>query len=94
MKPFYSVLYITPEPVSDEKIAVGLFLNSDKKPVFDYSEEKLKIASNLVGSDAVDSLEKMLRNIKKKATSISDDRNQIEAFDINPFYRILFQLFE
>lgn len=85
MKPFYSVLYITPEPVSDEKIAVGLFLNSDKKPVFDYSEDKLKIASNLVGSDTVNSLERMLRNIRKKATFISKDRNQIEAFDINPF---------
>ena len=85
MKPFYSVLYIKPEPVSEERIAVGLFLNADKRPAFDYSEEKLKVAANLIGSDATDSIERMLRNIKKKADSVSKDKNQVEAFNINPF---------
>lgn len=85
MKSFYSILYIKPEPASDEKVAVGLLLNAYKKPIFDYSNEKLKIAANLVGAETTDSIERKLKNIKKKITSISETENQIEAFDINPF---------
>lgn len=85
MKSFYSILYIEPEPVSEEKISVGLFLNADKKPIFDYSEDKLKIASNIIGSETTDSLERILRNIKKKTDSISGDEKQAEAFDVKPF---------
>lgn len=61
MKAFYSVLYIRPEPVSDEKISIGLFLNSTKKPLFNFSEKKLKIAAKLIGSDTADSIERMLK---------------------------------
>ena len=85
MKPFYSVLYLKSESISDEKIAVGMFLNAEKKPVFDYSEEKLKVASKVIDSDAVDSIERTLKNIKKKVRSFSMDKTQAEAFDIEPF---------
>lgn len=91
MKSFYSILYIEPEPVSEEKISVGLFLNADRKPMFDYSEDKLKIASNLIGSETADSLERVLRNIKKKAKSISGDEKQAEAFDVKPFSESYFK---
>jgi len=91
MKSFYSILYIKPEPASDEKVAVGLLLNANKKPVFDYSNEKLKIAANLVGAETTDSLERKLKNIKKKITLISETENQIEAFDINPFSESYFK---
>lgn len=91
MKSFYSILYIEPEPISEEKISVGLFLNADKKPVFDYSEDKLKIASNIVGSETTDSLERILRNIKKKTESISGDEKQAEAFDVKPFSESYFK---
>lgn len=91
MKSFYSILYIEPEPISEEKISVGLFLNSDKKPMFDYSEDKLKIASNIVGSETTDSLERLLRNIKKKTESVSEDEKQGEAFEVKPFSESYFK---
>ena len=85
MSSFYSVFYIKSEPVSDEKVAVGLLLNVDNKPVFDYSKRKMKVAADLVGSEVAESIEKTLRNIKKKVDAVSEDKRQIEAFDINPF---------
>ena len=85
MKPFYSVLYLKSESISDEKIAVGMFLNADRKPLFDYSEDKLRAASKIIESEAVDSVERLLKNIKKKVDSLSQDKNQKEAFDVNPF---------
>lgn len=85
MKSFYSVLYLKSESISDEKIAVGMLLNADNKPVFDYSEDKLKVAAKIIDSDAVDSIERTLKNIKKKVRSYSKDKKQTEAFDIDPF---------
>jgi hypothetical protein len=85
MKPFYSVLYLKSESISDEKIAVGMFLNAENKPVFDYSEDKLRVAARIIDSDAVDSVERTLRNIKKKVRSYTKDDGQVEAFDIEPF---------
>ncbi len=90
MNNFYSILYLRPEPVSDEKISIGLFLNSHKKPVFDFSENKLKLASKLIGTDAKDSIERMLRNIKAKTDSASKNKNQTEAFNINSFSKDYF----
>jgi flagellin-specific chaperone FliS len=85
MKSFYSVLYLKSESISDEKIAVGLLLNTDRKPLFDYSDNKLKAASKIIDSEAIDSVEKHLKNIKRKVNSLSKDKNQIEAFDVDPF---------
>ncbi|MEX0661345.1 MAG: hypothetical protein WEA58_15590 [Balneolaceae bacterium] len=62
-----------------------MFLNADRKPLFDYSENKLKAASKIIDSEAVDSVERLLKNIKKKVDSLSHDKNQKEAFDVNPF---------
>ncbi|MEX2411387.1 MAG: hypothetical protein WD607_08465 [Candidatus Paceibacterota bacterium] len=85
MKPFYSVLYLKSESISDEKIAVGMFLNADNKPVFDYSKDKLRVAAKIIDSDAVESIERTLINIKKKVNFYSKDKKQLEAFDIEPF---------
>ncbi|MCC5904607.1 MAG: hypothetical protein JJU13_00240 [Balneolaceae bacterium] len=73
------------ESISDEKIAIGMFLNANRKPLFDYSEDKLKMASKIINSEAVDSVEKLLKNIKRKIDSLSKDKNQKEAFDVDPF---------
>lgn len=85
MKPFYSVVYLKPESASDEKVAVGLFLNTDNRPIFDYSDLKLKAAARLIDPDAVDSVEKMLKNIKRKIKTLRKDSSQKEAFEIGAF---------
>jgi hypothetical protein len=85
MNSFYSVFYIEPEPVSEEKISVGLLLNADNKLRFDYSEYKLEIASKIVGSETTKSLERILHNIKKKVDVLTEEEKQTEAFNIMPF---------
>jgi len=90
MKPFYSIVYLKPESVSGEKVAVGLFLNTDNRPIFDYSKSKLKVAAGLINTDAVASVEKMFKNIKKKIKSAKEDSSQAEAFDIGPFSETYF----
>jgi len=62
-----------------------MFLNAENKPVFDYSDDKLRVASKLIDSNAVESIERTLKNIKKKVSSHSKDKKQLEAFDIEPF---------
>ncbi len=90
MKSFYSILYIKPVPVSDEMITIGLFLNINNKPLFDYSENKLRITAKLTDSGFIESLEKMLRNIKKKISS-SVNSFQSEAFEIKLFSESYFR---
>ena len=62
-----------------------MFLNANNRPIFDYSEVKLKIAAKLIESDSVDSVERTFKNIKKKLRSYSKDNNQKVAFAIEPF---------
>jgi hypothetical protein len=85
MNSFYSILYIQSEAVSDEKISVGLFLNTGEQPLFDFSERKLKVVSKLIGADATESIERLFGNLKKKTASVSENENQKEAFELTPF---------
>lgn len=85
MKPFYSVLYLKSDSISDEKIAVGMFLNAENKPVFDYSVDKLRVAAKIIDSDAVESVERVLKNIRKKVLAHAKDNGQAEAFGVEPF---------
>lgn len=85
MNSFYSIVYLKSDSISDEKIAVGLFLKSGSKPFFDYSPSKLKIASKLLDKDVIDSTERALKNIKQAVLKEFKPHNQTEAFDIEPF---------
>lgn len=85
MKPFYSVFYLKSESISDEKIAVGMLLHAGEKPLFDYSEDKLKVAAKIIDGKAVDAIEKKLRNVKKRVIGVSENPKQAEAFDVKPF---------
>jgi hypothetical protein len=62
-----------------------LFLNTGERPLFDYSERKLKVASKLIDADAAESIEKLFGNLKKKTASVSENENQKEAFELTPF---------
>jgi hypothetical protein len=85
MKPFYSIVYIKPDSLSEEKIAVGLLLNADNKPVFDYSIDKLKVAAKLIDAEAVESVKRLFKNISKEIEKYFKTASQKEAFEITPF---------
>lgn len=91
MKPFYSIVYIKPNTLSDEKISIGMVLNTGNRPLFDFSEKKLKAASKLIGTDAIDTIERTLKYVKREIESVSVDVNQVEAFEIEPFTKDYFE---
>ncbi len=90
MKPFYSIVYIKPNTLSDEKISIGMVLNTGNRALFDFSETKLKAISRLIETDILETVERMLKNVKKKAEAVSVDINQIEGFEVDPFTKDYF----
>lgn len=76
METYYSILYLRNNTVSDEKIAIGLFLITPDFTYFDYSKEKLIIASKLVENDVAVSVKTLLSDLYKKINKIRVDSAQ------------------
>lgn len=84
MKSYYSVIYITPNFSSEERISVGLLLVTDGIPIFDYSEFKIKVAKNIIGKDAFLSIKKVLKNIKEHVSNYTLN-NELQFLEGSPF---------
>lgn len=73
MKTFYSIVSIATNPQLDEKFGVGLLCVDEKGAHFYFSEDKLRIVSRLITSEAKNLVKSSLVNIKEaievKATS-------------------------
>lgn len=76
---FYSVVYVSPSIVTDEKISMGLFVCVNNKCYFKYDKKKIKNLSNfydISDSFIVDILENINENVMCKSGSDDDLFNQ------------------
>lgn len=71
MKNFLSVLYIKTNPLSEERICIGLFMGGEEKLFFNFSETKFKHVASLVSKEVANSLKSDLKNLKKEVEESS-----------------------
>lgn len=64
MKNFMSSVYIKPNPVSDEKVCVGLFVGGAGKSHFALSANKLRMVNSLLPKEVFHSLKKSLETLE------------------------------
>jgi hypothetical protein len=74
MKNFISPLYIRTNTISEERICIGLFVSSDERLYFAWSETKVKLADRLIEGDVYPILKKNFQTIEKEVESCSYDR--------------------
>jgi hypothetical protein len=63
MKTFYSILYCPIRPVVDEQLSIALFIRTNERIFFRYSQDKLKVIKELIPGGAYNLLKSSLRNI-------------------------------
>lgn len=68
MKNFMSSVYIKPNPVSDEKVCVGLFVGGADNAHFALSTNKLKVVNSLLPKNVYHSLKKSLESLEHTVT--------------------------
>lgn len=72
MEKFYAIVYCQLRAVADEKVSLGLLLRSDKKVIFKYSHDKLKLIRDLLPEPAFQLLKAQLRNMEEYFISYRD----------------------
>ena len=86
MKNFISPLYIRTNTISEERICIGLFVASDEKLYFAWSESKLRLSDRLIAGAIYPVLKKNFLIIEKElATCIDDPTNCANKYNYNYF---------
>ncbi|WP_216690000.1 hypothetical protein [Hymenobacter siberiensis] len=85
MKSFISLIYIKTNPVSDEKICIGIFVGGEERNIFAWSDSKLKICTKLVSGDIYPSLSKTFINISKDAKESDSAENGLKKLFIDNY---------
>jgi hypothetical protein len=70
MENFLSAVYIKTNNISDEKLCVGLLLVSNDKVHFRFSEDKIKVLSNLTSKEIAKSIDEDLKRIELDTKNI------------------------
>lgn len=80
MKNFYTIIYLSPNKVSGDTVAIGMLLFDGKKFKYYISEKKKNIALKLFKSKNVD-VDFFLKQITNKCDSINSDINESNLFN-------------
>jgi hypothetical protein len=86
MKGFFTILYITSNRFSSEKIAIGILANINGIPHFHYSERKLNFALSRVSTHLKSGVKKGLRFMEFDVNKIKRGEETLDLFD-PPFAR-------
>ena len=66
MRNFLSVVYIKTNSIAEEKLSIGLFMGSEEELFFDFSESKLKLISDILPRELINSIKADLKKLKKE----------------------------
>lgn len=73
MKNFISPLYLRTNTISEERICIGLFVASDEKLYFAWSETKLRLSDRLIEGSVSPILKKNFLTIEKELAGCNND---------------------
>lgn len=81
METFYSIVYIKPNSLTDEHLAVGVFLGGGEGPYFYLSNKRLALFKNTVHKNTFLSLQRHLKSLKQKVDNYRKSNKELMLFD-------------
>lgn len=81
MKTFYSILSAVINPVSGEKISLGLLLTNGNTSFFDYSDSRLSLLSSLIDKESKKFIRQYLKSIENVIAKIDINQDQFTILD-------------
>lgn len=81
MNTFYSILSAVINPVSGEKISVGLLLSDGNRSLFDFSENWLSLLNSLVDKETKKFIRHYLKSIESVLDKIDLNQEQLTILD-------------
>jgi len=81
MKTFYSILSAVINPVSGEKISVGLLLSDGNRSLFDFSENRLSLLNSLIDKETKKFIRQYLKSIETVLSKIDGNQEQLTILD-------------
>ena len=81
MKTFYSILSAVINPVSGEKISLGLLLADGNRSLFDFSETRLSLIGTLIDRESKKFVKQYLRSIENVINNIDINHDQLTIFE-------------
>jgi hypothetical protein len=81
MNTFYSILSAVINPVSGEKISVGLLLSDGNRSLFDFSENRLSLLNSLVDKETKKFIRQYLKSIDTVLNKIDINQDQLTILD-------------
>ncbi|MFT3885504.1 MAG: hypothetical protein QM724_08765 [Flavobacteriales bacterium] len=100
MDSFYTIIYAGINPVSGDKLAVGLFMRGGAMLRFAWSRHRTALVRDLMGADAQRLLVQNLKTLQRKAEEgetpavatlfVQEEARQAGAYELNePYFRYL-----
>ena len=86
MESFYSIVYYQTNIMTDEKLAIGLFLGGGEGPFFAFSERRLNLLKNILHKNSFNALNRNLKSLKLKIDEERASRSDLMLFD--PTYTV------
>ncbi len=81
MKTFYSILSAVINPISGEKISVGLLLSDGNRSLFDFSENRLSLLNSLIDKETRRFIRQYLKSVETVLCKIDISQDQLTIFD-------------
>jgi hypothetical protein len=81
MNTFYSILSAVINPVSGEKISVGLLLSDGNRSLFDFSENRLSLLNSLIDKETKKFIRQYLKSIDTVLNKIDINQDQLTILD-------------
>mgnify|MGYP000872417108 FL=1 len=81
MKTFYSILSAVINPVSGEKISLGLLLSDGNSSLFDFSDSRLSLISSLIDKETKKFIRQYLKSIENVINKIDVNQDQLTIFE-------------
>jgi len=81
MKTFYSILSAMINPVSGEKISLGLLLSDGNSSFFDFSETRLSLLNSIVDKETRKFIRHYLKSIENIIEKIDVNQDQLTIFE-------------
>jgi hypothetical protein len=81
MNTFYSILSAVINPVSGEKISLGLLLADGNKSIFNFSDTRLSLIGSLVDKDSKKFIKQYLRSVENVINKIDTNHDQLTIFE-------------
>jgi hypothetical protein len=81
METFYSIIYVKSNAITDEQIAVGVFLGGGEGPFFYLSKNRLRLLKNTLHKNSFLALQRHLKSLKQKVDNYRGNNKELMLFD-------------